>query len=241
MGRRVWVWGAQSYRPFGTAAEYTVVPTDLAVDLPETVSDDIGACIGIPGITAHRAVYADGPVRDQTVLVQGVQGSVGSLAAQLARHGGARVIGTVRRSDQVARVDPALADQVVDLDPDPAATIRDRAPEGVDRVVEVAFSDNVELDAQVLRNGGVLAAYASRADRPAIPFWPMLFANHVIRLLGSDDFPHQAKLDATRELTRVADQLVIPRAPVMPRGDIARAHDLVDAGGGGRVVLDVTA
>src|SRR4051794_31603544 len=98
VGRRVWVYGAQSYRPFGTAAQLTVVPAEQAVELPEEVSDELGACLGIPGITAHRAVFADGPVTGRTVLVHGVLGAVGSLAAQLARWGGAEVITTVRRS-----------------------------------------------------------------------------------------------------------------------------------------------
>lgn len=241
VGRRVWVWGTQSYRPFGTAATFTVVPQDQAVDLPTDASDDLGACLGIPGITAHRAVHADGPVDGQVVLVQGVLGAVSSLAAQLARAAGARVIGTVRRAGDLDRVDPAVASEIVSLDgPDPVAQIRDLAPDGVDRIVEVAFSDNVDLDAAVLRAGGVLAAYGSRADRPAIPFWPMLFENHVIRLLGSDDFPHAAKLAAARELTRVAADLVIPVAQVFPLGDIARAHDLVGAGAPGRVLIDVT-
>src|SRR3954466_15034047 len=97
VGQRVWVYGAQSYRPFGTAAQLTVVPAEQAVQLPSEVSDEIGACLGIPGVTAHRAVFGDGPVTDKTILVQGVLGAVGTLAAQLARWGGATVIGTVTR------------------------------------------------------------------------------------------------------------------------------------------------
>ncbi|MGW0374636.1 alcohol dehydrogenase catalytic domain-containing protein [Streptomyces coeruleorubidus] len=101
VGQRVWVYGAQSYRPFGTAAQYTVVPADLAVPLPDHLSDELGAGLGIPGITAHRTVFSDGPVDGQLMLVHGVLGGVGSLAAQLARWGGATVIGTVRHgSDQ---------------------------------------------------------------------------------------------------------------------------------------------
>src|SRR4051794_29499506 len=96
VGERVWVFGAQSYRPFGTAAQLTVVPSPQAVTLPEGVSEAMGACLGIPGITAHRAVFADGPVAGLAVLVHGVLGGVGSLAAQLAHWGGATVIGTVR-------------------------------------------------------------------------------------------------------------------------------------------------
>src|SRR5213596_2363520 len=97
IGQRVWVYGAQSYRPFGTAAERTVVPAEQAVRLPCEVSDEIGACLGIPGITAHRAIFGDGPVAGKTILVQGVLGAVGSVAAQLARWGRATVIGTVVR------------------------------------------------------------------------------------------------------------------------------------------------
>src|SRR5438045_1132847 len=69
IGERVWVFGAQSYRAFGTAAQLSVVPAEQAVRLPEDVSDEIGACLGIPGITAHRAVFSDGPVGGKTVLV----------------------------------------------------------------------------------------------------------------------------------------------------------------------------
>src|SRR4051812_1583705 len=103
IGQRVWVYGAQSYRPFGTAAQLTVVPDEQAVQLPSDVSDEVGACLGIPGITAHRAVFGDGPVTGQTILVQGVRGAVGTLAAQLAHWGGATVIGTVLRESEIGR------------------------------------------------------------------------------------------------------------------------------------------
>src|SRR5438874_629380 len=102
LGRSVWCYGAQSYRPFGTAAEFTVVPVDQAARLPEAVAADQGACLGIPGITAHRAVHVAGSVSGQTVLVQGAAGSVGLCAVQLARRAGARVIGTVRSSSDEA-------------------------------------------------------------------------------------------------------------------------------------------
>ena len=131
IGRRVWVYGAQSYRPFGTAAELTVIPAHLAVDLPDEVSDETGACLGIPGITAHRTVFADGPVAGLTVLVHGVLGGVGSMAAQLAHWGGATVIGTVRRSSDLNQVDnPAVAHTVALDQPDPAAAIRTHASRG---------------------------------------------------------------------------------------------------------------
>jgi NADPH:quinone reductase len=240
VGRRVWVYGAQSYRPFGTAAQYTVVPEQLAVDLPDDVPDDIGACLGIPGITAHRAVFGDGPVAGATVLVHGVLGGVASLAAQLARWGAATVIGTVRSSDDLFEVDTGAVDHVVPLDrPDPAADIRAVAPAGVDRIIEVAFSDNVDLDAAVGKIGAVIAAYASRQDRPTFPFWPMLFNNMTIRLLGSDDFPSEAKEQAATDLIAAAraGALSIIVGETFPLENVADAHDLVDAGSRHRVVV----
>ena len=207
IGRRVWLYGAQSYRPFGTAAEFAVVPSDLAVDLPDEVSDELGACLGIPGITAHRAVFADGPVTGQTVLVHGVRGGVGALAAQLALWGGATVVGTVRRRADLDGLDTTLVSAAVALDQaDPAAAIAAHAPTGPDRIIEVAFSDNVDLDAAVAKNETIIAAYATREDRPEFPFWPLLFNNVTIRLLGSDDFPTAAKRQAATDITTAAAQ-----------------------------------
>jgi NADPH:quinone reductase len=240
VGQRVWVHGAQSYRPFGTAAELTVVPAWQAVDLPDTVSDEVGACLGIPGITAHRAVFGDGPVSGQTVLVQGVLGGVGSLAAQLATWGGATVIGTVRVGSDLDRVSPSAVAHAVSLDqPNPAAAIRVHRPDGVDRIIEVAFSDNIDLDAAVAKNQTVIAAYATRHERPDFSFWPMLFKNVTIRLLGSDDFPVEAKREAAADLTTAANDgaLSIGIGPLLPLDMIAEAHERVDAGSTDRVLL----
>lgn len=242
VGRRVWVFGAQSYRPFGTAAQLTVVPAEQAVDLPDNVSDEVGASLGIPGITAHWAVFADGPVAGHTVLVHGVLGGVGALAAQLAAWGGATVIGTVRRHRDLMRMTTSAVTHAVALDdPDPAATIRAHAPEGVDRVVEVSFSDNVDLDAAVAKNQAVIVAYATRRDRPDFPFWPMLFGNVVIRLIGSDDFPHEAKQRAAADLTAAAGDGVLSIAigVPLPLEQAAQAHDRVDAGSRERVLLAI--
>jgi NADPH:quinone reductase len=240
IGQRVWVYNAQSYRPFGTAADYTVVPESTAVTLPDTVDDRLGACLGIPGITAHRAVYADGPVRGQTVLVHGALGAVGSLAAQLAAWGGATVITTVRRHADLDALTGAAADRAVALDdPDPEQAIRQHASNGVDRIVEVAFSDNLGLDAAVAANGAVIAAYATSDPRPRLDFWPMLFDNLTIRLLGSDDFPTAAKTAAARDLTTAAQDgyLTIPVAEPLPLAAVAAAHDQVDTNNRQRVLL----
>lgn len=241
-GNRVWVYGAQSYRAFGTAAECTVVPDHLAVDLPEEVSDQLGACLGIPGITAHRAVFGDGSVTGSTVLVHGVLGGVGSLAVQLAKWGGATVIGTVRRTSDLPATGTTGVDHVVALDSsDPVEQLRRLAPEGIDRIIEVAFSDNADLDAAIARVGTVIAAYATREDRPTFPFWPMLFDNVTIRLLGSDDFPLEAKRQAAADLTEAARDgaLSVPVDNALPLHLIAEAHARVDAGARHRILLAV--
>jgi NADPH:quinone reductase len=243
IGQRVWTYGAQSYRPFGTAAQLTCVPQRQAVPLFDEVSDEIGACLGIPGITAHRAVFSDGAVAGKTILVHGVLGSVSSLAAQLAHWGGATVIGTVVHTGDLEKVDTAAVSHPIALDDtDPAAAIREHAPDGVDRIVDVGFSDNADLDAAVVANEAVIAAYASRADRPEIPFWSLLFANVTLRLLGSDDFSADAKRQAGKDLTAAArvGALKIAVAPAHPLAAIAAAHDHVDHGPrDGRVVLSV--
>ncbi|MEV6717577.1 NADPH:quinone reductase [Lentzea sp. NPDC051208] len=242
VGRRVWVYGAQSYRAFGTAAQHVVVPEDLAVPLPDHVPDELAASLGIPGITAHRTVFADGPVDGRTVLVQGVLGGVGSLAAQLARWGGATVLGTVTRTSDLDLVDPAVVTHAVALDnPGAAEEIRANALDGVQRIIEVSLSDNADLDAAVIANDGVIAAYGTRVDRTVLPFWPLLFANVTVRLFGSDDFPAAAKRAAARDLTAAAavGALRVQVGELFPLTEIAAAHDRVDAGGRGRVLVTV--
>ena len=219
-----------------------MVPGDLAVDLPEEVDDRTGACLGIAGITAHRTVFRDGPVAGQTVLVHGALGAVGSIAAQLAARAGATVISTVRRDRDLAQLAGPAAVRAIALDSaDPVRAIRDHAGGGVDRIIEVAFADNIDLDAAVAKNNAVIAAYATRADRPDFPFWPMLFANITVRLLGSDDFPAEAKREAAAELTAAAQEgaLTISIADPFPLAMAAQAHERVDTDNRHRTLLAI--
>ena len=219
-----------------------VVPDHQANDLPPDVSDEVGASLGIPGITAHRAVFSDGPVAGKTVLVHGVLGAVGSMAAQLARWGGASVLGTVRCTSDLGLIDTAVTDVAVALDQEDAATtIRETAPAGIDRVVEVSLSDNAELDAAVVANDAVIAAYGSNTERPSLPFWTLLFANVTLRLLGSDDFSRETQQQAAQDLTAAAatGDLQIAIAARYWLSEIARSHELVEGGVRGRVLLDI--
>jgi NADPH:quinone reductase len=204
LGRAVWCYGAQSYRPFGTAAEFTVVPLRLVVPLPENVTMEQGACLGIPGITAHRAVYVAGPLSGRTVLVQGAAGSVGLCAVQLAHRGGARVIGTVRSSADEETAKNAGATEVIRNDSENQfkARMKELAPEGVDHIVEVGFGANIVADVDLLKMNGSIATYATNVGTPTIPFWPMVFKNIRLFFLGSDDFSPEDKITATHDLVR---------------------------------------
>ena len=242
IGRRVWCYGAQSYRAFGTAAEFTVVPLDHIAPLPTKIAPDQGACLGIPGITAHRAVHIAGPVAGRTVLVQGAAGSVGLRAVALARFAGATVIGTVRSSSEEETARRAGAQHVFINDSELAARLKPIAPEGVDHIVEVAFAANIDKDVEILKQGGSIATYATDKAPATIPFWQLVFRNICVFFLGSDDFPKEAKMAAARDLNAAleAGWSGFAIAERVPLPDIAHAHELVEhPARPGRVVLTI--
>ena len=240
IGQRVWCYGAQSYRPFGTAAEYTVVPVEAVVSLPQGVSFEQGACLGIPGITAHRYVHAAGPVEGRTVLVQGGAGAVGVCAVQLARRAGASVIAIVRSSADETTATKAGAHYVVRRGPDLIEEVRAIAPDGVHHIVEVAFGTNISIDLDLLSVHGSVATYATDAANPLVPFWPLLFKNVRVDFLGSDDFRPADKLEAARQINAalVAGWEGFEIAQRLPLDEIATAHERLEAPGTrGRVVI----
>jgi len=230
IGRRVWCYGAQSYRPFGTAAEYTVIPLEQAVPLPETAPVEQGACLGIPGITAHRAVHVAGPVEGRTVLVQGGAGAVGACAVQLAHQAGARVIATCRSEIDKEIALGAGADEVLLTDEKLVGRIQRLAPNGIHHIVEVAFAANIKSDVQVLAQGGSIATYATNAPTPEIPFWQLVFINARIFFIGSDDIPIEAKIEATHAINRAleAGWQGFEIAERFPLDEIAKAHEFVE-------------
>jgi len=177
-----------------------VVPLDHVAPLPAGVAPDQGACLGIPGITAHRAVHVGGAVAGLTILVQGAGGAVGICAVQLARHAGARVIGTVRSSTEEPLARTAGAHDVILNDQTLVERVKALAPGGIDHIVEVAFGANIDDDVEMLKMGGSIGAYATDSATPKIPFWQLVFKNIRVFCLGSDDFPTEAKVAATRDL-----------------------------------------
>jgi NADPH2:quinone reductase len=230
IGRRVWCYGAQSYRPFGTAAEYTVVPLRQVVQLPKSSSLELGACLGIPGITAHRAVHVGGSVAGRTVLVQGGAGAVGACAVQLAHRAGARVIATCRSESDKDIASRAGAGEVLLTGEKLAERIRASAPNGIDHIVEVAFAANINTDVAVLAQGGSIATYATNAPKAEIPVWQLVFVNARLFFVGSDDVPAEAKIEACRDLNEAleAGWRGLDIAEILPLDQIARAHELVE-------------
>jgi len=246
IGEPVWCFGAQSYRAFGTAAEYVTLPLAQSVPLPHGVSFEQGACLGIPGITAHRAVHVAGPVTGRTVLVQGGAGSVGYAAVGLARLAGARVLATVRSDADAAVAKESGAHAVIRLAGRSAeeviAQVRALAPGGVDHIVEVAFDANIALDQQVLSVGGSIATYATAAASPSIPFWQLVFKNARIFFLGSDDFPPDAKYEAASSLNELlrGGWPGYRIAQIFALADIANAYEYLEhPTAPGRVILRV--
>jgi NADPH:quinone reductase len=243
IGRRVWCYGAQSYRPFGTAAEYTAIPLTQVVPLPESVPLEQGACLGIPGITAHRAVHVGGSVKGKTVLVQGGAGAVGACAVQLAHQAGARVIATCRAESDREIASRAGADEVLLTGGNLVEQVRVLAPDGVNHIVEVAFGANIKTDTEVLAQGGSIATYATNVPMPEIPVWQLVFVNARLLFVGSDDVPAEAKIKAARDINQSleAGWAGLDIAEMVPLDRIVRAHELVEhPAKPGRVIVAIT-
>lgn len=240
LGQRVWVYLAQSYRQFGTAAEYTVVPSSQAVPLPVKVPFEQAAGLGIPGITGHRAILGDGPVAGQTIVVTGALGAVGRTALAVARRSGSKVIATVRKPPQIERALLAGAHHALDLTSGQVAEkILELVPDGVDRIADVAFAGNLATCLEIIAYGGTVATYASDDIHPALPYRPLAVKNVTVHFLGYDDFPDHANHTAAEDLTNALcdGDLRYPVAARFGLDDIAEAHETVERAGSGRVVV----
>lgn len=204
-GERVWVFEAQTKRPGGTAAQYTALPSGNAVRLPETTSFETGASLGVPAMTAHRCLFADGELRGRRVLVQGGAGVVGSAAIQLAKWAGAWVAASVRRPEQKGIARQAGADLVLDHgDADLARIIKvETMNEGVDRIVEVDLASNFDVDLACLANGGAISAYATQgaAVKVPVPVLGSMLLNGAVRFVYVYTMPAEAKERAVRDIT----------------------------------------
>jgi len=243
LGERVWLYESQIGRPFGTAAAYTVQPAAHAVPLPATTSFAEGAGLGVPAMTAHRCVFADGPVTGKMVLVTGGAGAVGHYAIQFAKLHGAQVIATVS-SDQKAQIALAAgADYTINYrTEDTVQRLRDlTSGAGVDHIVEVDFAGNFKVSREVLHSNGVLAVYAAGvAPQPPVPL-QFKASNITVRLVLVYDMPEPAKQAAVHEITRLLEggKLRHHAGRHFPLESTREAHLAVEGGAIGKVVLEV--
>jgi NADPH2:quinone reductase len=245
IGERVWTWNAAWRRPFGTCAEFVCLPAAQAVSLPSNTGFDAGACLGIPALTACHAALGDGPLAGKTVLVTGGAGAVGHYAIQFAKWSGARVITTVSGEAKSQHAKSAGADHVVNYrEQDVVAAIREwTAGAGVDRIVEVEFGGNLAVSNQVLKVGGVIAAYGSTAvPAPPLPFYPMMFNHTTLHLLLVYALTDAERARACGLLTSALEAGILknPIAARFSLADTAQAHVAVESGKAiGNVVVTV--
>ncbi|GAA1921869.1 NADPH:quinone reductase [Microbacterium aoyamense] len=258
VGDRVWMFLAQYERPTGTAQEYVNVPASRVAPLPDGVGFEIGASLGVPAMTAHRAltVHEYGPARlepgaldGRTVLVAGGAGAVGHAAIQLARWAGATVITTVSSREKAALAEAAGAHHVVDYtDDDAADQIAKLAPAGVDQIVEVAPAANIDLDVRVAANHTSIAYYANeRGEAASVPVLAA-FAKNIryqgllVYTVGAEAWAAAAE-DVTRALADgalpVGEEAGLPLT-WFDLADTASAHDAVENGAIGKVLIRVS-
>lgn len=248
---------AAAGRPTGTAAEYTVVPAERAVPLPDDAGFGLGASLGVPALTAHRAltVAEDGPGRlhpgaldDQVVLAAGGAGAVGHAVIQLARWAGATVISTVSGPEKARLATAAGAHHVINYrEGDPATEIRKIAPNGVDIIAEVALGANLALDLAVLRTRGTIATYANDGGKPVeLNVLQNMVLNTRLQFLVLYGGP-EARAVAVEDVAAAVRDGALPVGeehglPLLrlPLHRTADAHRAVESGAVGKVLVDIT-
>ena len=238
-GERVWVWLAAFGRRWGTAAEYTVVPARQAVPLPDGVSFELGASLGVPALTAHRCLFADGPVTGKAVLVAGGAGAVGHFAIELAKHAGGRIVTTVSTPEKAELAAKAGADLVVNYrDEDAAGQLEAFAPL-MDRVVEVALGANLALDLAVSGPHTVVVSYAADGPDPVLPVRACMTANVTLRFVLLYGLTADAVDAAVAGVSAALAAGALTELPVhrFPLSDVVAAHEAVERGVTGKVLV----
>lgn len=245
VGQRVWVYQAQYARRFGTAAEYVAINAARAVFLPENTSFEIGACLGIPVMTAHRCVFADGDVKQQTILVTGGAGRVGYYAIQWAKLAGARVIATTSNESDSETCRSVGADAVVNHRQDNWGEAALDANKGkkIDRVIDVEFGSNLPEVLKLIKTSGTIETYSStQVPEPQLPFLQMMYLNLTIRMEIVYAMPEAAKQSAIADITEKLEGRLLQHriAHELEFEDMVRAHELIEQGGfGGCLVVRV--
>jgi len=242
VGERVWIFGAR--HGHGTCRELMALPAGQAVKLPDGVGMSQGACLGVPCLTAHLALFSDGPIGGKTVLIHGGAGAVGLAATLFAARSGARVIATASTPAKQAIARDAGAAEVLDYrDPDCAARILAlTGGRGVDRIIEVDFGANQSLDGQVITPHGVIAAYSStREPKPVLDYYVFAKKAVTLRFVQAMLIHGPALEDAVLATSRAVAEgwMRLPVAGVFPLDRAAEAHEALEAGASGKVVVQL--
>ena len=239
LGQRVWTWLAAAGRKWGTAAQWSVVPDRQAITLPDGISLELGASLGVPAMTAHRCLFADGPVTGKTVLVAGGAGAVGHFAIELAKHAGARVVTTVSGPEKSELASKAGADLVVNYK-EAGAVEAIKAFGPVDRVIELALRANLGLDLGVIAPGSEIVTYAAEpGPDPSLVVRACMNANVVLRFVLLYGVPAEALDRAAADITAALTAGALTELPVHRYGldDIVAAQDAVEAAAVGKVLV----
>jgi NADPH2:quinone reductase len=236
LGERVWLYFCAWQRPWGSAAQYTVVPASQAVPLPDGTSDELAASMGIPALTAQRCLFADGPLAGKTVLVHGGAGAVGHFAIELAKWRGARVASTVSSDEKAELARQAGADVVVNYREEGAA----EALPKVDRIVEVAINQNLPLNLSVMAPNAVVSAYAN-GTLEEVPVRDLMTRNILLRFVLIYTIPRDALQAAVDDVSQALRESVLTELPAhrFPLDQIADAHDAVENGAVGKVFVEI--
>lgn len=241
IGERVWLWAPHWPRPYGTAAQYISLPSAQAVPLPANIDFEIGACVGIPLLTAYRAVTYDGDVAGQTILVPGGAGSVGHYAIQLAKRNGARVISTVSSASKAEEARRAGADFIVNYkEENVAERISSFAGRnGVDRVLEVNLAINASGYTSYLRTDGTVIVYGSDDWTAPLPQASYLLHGVQLCFFIVLNLPPavRAEAHASAETLLRSGTLIHRIAARFPLSEIAAAHEAVENGAVGNVIV----
>ena len=243
VGERVWLWNGQFQRPFGTAAEFIVLPAAQAVPLPTGVSFEEGACLGIPALTAYRAVELAVEHNAKTLLVSGGAGSVSQYVIQFAKARGATVITTISSEDKAGAAREAGADHCIDYKREDVGqrVAEITAKRGVDCIIEMDLSANAKLIPAVLRPKGSVIVYGTGPEA-TIPSFFCLSNSILLQFFLVYQLDAQERERAVAGITQAlaAGKLVNRIGPTFPLADIAAAHEAVERGSIGNVIVKVS-
>ncbi len=239
IGERVWVMLAASGNRYGTAAQYCVVNSELARHLPDSVSLELGATLGVPAVTAAYCLFADEPIVGETVLVSGGAGAVGRVTVQLAKWAGARVFTTVSTQSKAKVATEAGADVVVNYkDNDASDQLKGQ---GITRIVEVNLAANLELDLEISQPGMKIVSYAADGEDPVLPRRALMTACVTIEFMMLYNVQKEKFWNGIELLEQALAEgaLTPPPITLLPLTEIVAAHEQVEAGSTSRVLISL--